>query len=489
MKLQTALLTGCALLLSATLAAAQEKAYIQVKCEPGIHIFLNEEFKGITNSELGGLIVTTEPGQHVLKAVKQDFEPQLFNVSLAKNQVFPVSIKPFRPLTRISQEGAESGGGIKGHSGNLLIQTLPVEAKISIAGQADSDKTKDKWLVENLPVGSHAVTVSGMNKQVRCTAEIEKEQTTHLFINLLDGTVRDINAEERARIKAEQEKREKEQAEKLRLQEQERAELRRREEQERAEREGRFEQIRKRGWTNSLGMIFVPVEGTNVLFCIWETRVKDYAAYANANGGVDGSWKNPEYKKQKVTPTEDCPVVNVSWEDARAFCDWLTKKDRDAGKIPRDAYYRLPTDAEWSVAVGLGREDGNSPKDKDGNIKDVYPWGKEFPPPNGAGNFADISAKAKFTDFPIIEGYRDGFATTAPVGSFNANKFGIFDLSGNVWEWCEDKYNPSGSARVLRGGSWDGGDPRGLLSSLRSGVEPESRGLNFGFRVVLVGGR
>jgi hypothetical protein len=239
-------------------------------------------------------------------------------------------------------------------------------------------------------------------------------------------------------------------------------------------------------WTNSLGMKFVHVPDTDVLFCIWETRVKDYAAYANANGGVDGSWKNPEWMNQKVTPTEDCPVVNVSWEDARAFCDWLTKKDRDAGKIPRDAYYRLPTDAEWSVAVGLGREDGNSPKDKDGKIKDVYPWGKEFPPPNGAGNFADISAKAKFTNWTIIEGYRDGFATTAPVGSFKPNRFGLYDMGGNVWEWCEDKYDSSGSSRVLRGASWLIRDSSGLLSSFRSSGGPAGRGVSVGYRCVLV---
>ena len=116
---------------------------------------------------------------------------------------------------------------------------------------------------------------------------------------------------------------------------------------------------------NTLGMKFVPVKGTDVQFCIWETRVKDYAAYAAANAGVDGSWKN---FGRGFKQADTHPVVNVSWEDANAFCEWLTKKELAEGKIKEGQKYRLPTDAEWSVAVGLGQEKGNTPKEKSRGI-------------------------------------------------------------------------------------------------------------------------
>jgi formylglycine-generating enzyme required for sulfatase activity len=115
-------------------------------------------------------------------------------------------------------------------------------------------------------------------------------------------------------------------------------------------------------------MKFVPVPGTEVSFCIWETRVKDYAAYAAANSGVDVGWKSLGF-----TQSDTHPVVRVSWKDAQAFYAWLTKKELAAGRIKAGQKYRLPTDAEWSVAVGLGQEKGDTPEEKQMGIKDEYP--------------------------------------------------------------------------------------------------------------------
>jgi formylglycine-generating enzyme required for sulfatase activity len=224
-----------------------------------------------------------------------------------------------------------------------------------------------------------------------------------------------------------------------------------------------------KAFTNTLGMKFVPVPGTEVSFCIWETRVKDYAAYAAANAGVDWRWKKPGFKQEDTHP-----VVEVSWNDAQAFCEWLTKKELAEGKIKAGQKYRLPTDAEWSVAVGLGKEKGNTPEEKSRGIKDVYPWGKEWPPPVGAGNY-NKSLKV------------DKFDYTSPVGSFAANKLGLHDMGGNMWEWCEDKYSPTSFGRVLRGASWYPAYPDAPLSSNRH-VMPARRISFSGFRCVLVGG-
>ena len=118
--------------------------------------------------------------------------------------------------------------------------------------------------------------------------------------------------------------------------------------------------------------------------------VRDYAAYAAANAVVDGSWKKPEYLGERLMQTDTHPVVMVSWNDAQAFCAWLTKKEMAEGKIKAGQRYRLPTDEEWSVAVSLGKEKGNTPEEKDQGIKDVYPWGKEWPPTKGGGNYSKI---------------------------------------------------------------------------------------------------
>ena len=223
-------------------------------------------------------------------------------------------------------------------------------------------------------------------------------------------------------------------------------------------------------FTNTLGMVFKPVQGTKVRFCIWETRVKDYAAYAAANAGVDDGWKSPGIKQ-----ADTHPVVKVSWEDANAFCAWLTKKELAAGKIKAGQKYRLPTDAEWSMAVGLGKEKGNTPEEKSRGIEDVYPWGKEWPPPKGAGNYHG-SLKV------------DSYKYTSPVGNFAANKIGLHDIGGNVWEWCEDWYDPAAKKyRVLRGASWLGDRPGFLLSSRRFSGTPDIRSDVVGFRCVLVG--
>jgi formylglycine-generating enzyme required for sulfatase activity len=220
-------------------------------------------------------------------------------------------------------------------------------------------------------------------------------------------------------------------------------------------------------WTNSLGQVFAPVPGTKVLFCIWDVRVRDYAAYSAGSPGVDASWRNPGFPQG-----DDHPVVNVSWDDAQAFCRWLTLKERNAGNINAEQSYRLPTDAEWSVAAGLEEPSGGTPKGKDGKIRGVYPWGTEWPPPRGAGNY-----------HPSLN--VDDYEFTSPAESFKPDRHGLYDMGGNVWQWSEDWYDTDQKSRVLRGASWSYYVPDLLLSSGRDRNPPGFRNDTIGFRVVL----
>jgi sulfatase modifying factor 1 len=167
----------------------------------------------------------------------------------------------------------------------------------------------------------------------------------------------------------------------------------------------------------------------------------DAGSWSGADGG---SWRAPLPGGKRPSDWAKHPVVLVSWSDAKAFAGWSGSS--------------LPTEAQFERAVRGGREDQE------------YPWGNELPPSKKAGNFADESAKRAFPNWQgTLQGYDDGFARTAPVKSFVPNEFGLFDMSGNVWELCADGYDkdyyakspgqdPAGpesvSWKVARGGSW-----------------------------------
>lgn len=188
------------------------------------------------------------------------------------------------------------------------------------------------------------------------------------------------------------------------------------------------------------------------------------------------SWKNPGFPQ-----TDRHPVVCVSWNDAMAFAEWLDKVDSSR---PRGWRYRLPTEAEWEFAArgGEGRR---------------YPWGNEWS--NEWANFADRRSGLPWARVEAD----DGFARTAPVGSFSPKgdtPEGVADLCGNVWEWCLDWFEAGfyersprvdplndrpGSQRVERGGSWAFTEDY-CRSAFRMPLSPEASYDNLGFRLVLV---
>ena len=172
----------------------------------------------------------------------------------------------------------------------------------------------------------------------------------------------------------------------------------------------------------------------------------------------------------------DQPAVYVSWEDAKAFAKWLT----DRG----DHEFRLPTEAEWEYACRAG-------------TKTARFWGDSPDDACAYANVADQAAKRKWSGWTIHD-CDDGYAVASPVGSFRANGFGLYDMLGNIREWCKDIYaseaygkhkrdNPiyasGGSLRVFRGGSWYS-RPRYVRCANRDDNSPGNRNDYLGFRLV-----
>ena len=175
-------------------------------------------------------------------------------------------------------------------------------------------------------------------------------------------------------------------------------------------------------------------------------------------------WSNVGFKQ-----TENDPVVCVSWSDCIEYCNWKSKKEGltpcyshsgDTGNVVWNSQangYRLPTEAEWEYAAR-----------NCGQLRD-YPWGNGDPMVNGkpAANLGDESAAQTIDKWVLLDGYTDGYIYTSPVGTFLPNELGIYDMAGNVWEWCWDWYETyddenavdptgpaQGSIKVFRGGGW-----------------------------------
>ena len=181
-------------------------------------------------------------------------------------------------------------------------------------------------------------------------------------------------------------------------------------------------------------------------------------------------WRRPGWEQ-----TDEHPAVNVSWNDAAAFCAWLSRKE---GRT-----YELPSEAEWEYACR-------------GDTLTRFATGEDAESLVGSANVADAAARARFPSWTTTRG-SDGFVFTAPVGRFRPNAWGLFDMHGNVWEWCADWYGtypraaltdprgPSqGPGKVLRGGSWFG-SPRHCRAANRFHQPPSAANISFGFRVAL----
>jgi formylglycine-generating enzyme len=177
-------------------------------------------------------------------------------------------------------------------------------------------------------------------------------------------------------------------------------------------------------------------------------------------------WRHPEGPDSGIDERKDHPVVHVSYRDALAYCSW-------AGK-------RLPTEAEWEYAARGGLESKK------------YPWGDELMPDG------EHRCNIWQGEFPMLNTASDGYVGTAPVRSYSPNGYGLYNMSGNVWEWCSDwfterrsgSHHPAGTERgmtkVTKGGSYLCHDSycNRYRVAARSSNTPDSSTGNTGFRCV-----
>ena len=171
--------------------SAQQDCYIQVKAEPNIKVFLNDEFKGITNLEYSGLIIEKlKAGTYKIRIVKDGYSPQTETIILNPGEVKIYQVKPFVPQYKITQSGNKQQQTIELKTGSLKIQSLPAEIQIEIPDlNIKSSKSDDEWNIEDIPIGLYKVKFTWGNKVLLDTVRIEQNEFNHIFADLIKGKV------------------------------------------------------------------------------------------------------------------------------------------------------------------------------------------------------------------------------------------------------------------------------------------------------------
>ncbi|MFA6617824.1 MAG: formylglycine-generating enzyme family protein [Candidatus Neomarinimicrobiota bacterium] len=435
-----------------------EESYIQISSEADITIFLDDIFKGITNSDLGGLIIeNVEVGTHTIKCVKQGFTPQIKDISIKRGEVYMLKLDKFIPKIKITQSGNYDKENIDLEVGTMIVQSLPTNIQIEIpALSIINQKLKDEWKASNVPAGQYEVIYKWQDITLRDTVIIKADLNTYTFVNFIKQEIDQKDKYLTPEIQA---------------------------------------------IIDQLSMIFIdgsiyqigsdkgeeeesPVHSVKLnpyYFSLYEVTIKDYIEFLNANDVTSyGTLKRKQliniecencpieyiegkfvFKKTKIANSEMCPVVDVSWHGAQVYCEWLSQKF--------DKKFRLPSEAEWQYAARGGAKSRNY----------LY---------SGSNDIEKVAWYALNSGNKLHK-----------VGSKAPNELGIYDMSGNAREWCLDRYdenyykkmafdNPKGPKkgrrRVALGGS-SASPAEHCRSTARYNSLPSYTDWTNGFRVLM----
>lgn len=400
--------------------------HVQVQSEPGLLIFLDGTFRGETTAELGGLVLQGVPeGTHTLKVVKEGFQPQTEQVDVVRGEMVSIRVGALRPQVSIEQVGRSTHSQGVDQTGTLSVESLPTECLITIAelGITEDKKVKGEWRARFIPPGKYRIEASAQGKTLTQDADVLPGRESRVFFDFVAGAAQEVEKELTDWVP----------------------------------RESSFHagEIWKEPHS-AIEFVWVP-GGCYEMGCgHWTHACKDDEEPVH-KVCVDGfwiskyevtqaQWQNVIKKKSfSFTRGDTYPADKVSWDDAREFITQLSALS--------DRTFRLPTEAEWEYAARSG---GRPEKYSGGGHAEAVAWHA-----------------------------RDSGEKLHPVGTKAPNGLGIHDMSGNVWEWCQDSYDPefyassprinplaslSSPYRVLRGGSWDD-----LPKFVRTGIRYKRR--------------
>ena len=435
-----------------------ERAHIQIISEPGITVFLNDIFAGKTSDEMDGLIIEDVlPGPMTIKSVKSGFNPQIKNLILKPGEVYTMSLEDFIPRIVITQTGNYDEEDIGLQVGSVTVQSLPIGIQVEISSLSIFDrKIKDEWKASNIPVGEYPVTYTWQDNTLKDMIKIRPDWNTRIFVNFIKNEIEEKDKYVIPEVR-----------EKL----------------------GKYGMVHVKGSIYQIGSNTgesdeAPIHSAMLnSFYIgkYEVTIDEYIIFMNAmNVTSYGNLAGKElidvesedcpvvyedgkfvFQANKYANSENCPIGEVSWHGAVEYCNWLSGNTGEK--------FRLPTEAEWQYAARGGLE----------SEEFLY---------SGSNNVTEVAWYALNSGNKLHE-----------VGKKKANELGLYDMSGNAWEWCQDWYkkdyykkmpfnNPlgpdKGSRKVIQGGSVSNSADR-CRATARYHYPPMNSSWTNGFRLVM----